>query len=388
MNTIQFRKVGLSVLALVAGVWSLAAQAPRSPSPRPVALNAQVTTVAEGLEYPWAIEILPDGRLLVSERPGRLRLVSSDGRVSPPLADVPKVFAHGQGGLLDIALDPRYQENRLIYLSYAEGNPGGKAGTAVARGRLTDRGLEDVRVIYRQEPKVEGDKHFGSRLAFGSDGMLFVTQGERFEYMQHAQDLSSLLGKIVRIHPDGSIPKDNPFVGQKGARPEIWSYGHRNVQSAAVEPGSGQLWIVEHGAMGGDELNRIEPGKNYGWPVIAYGVHYSGAKIGEGTAKPGMEQPVYYWEPVIAPSGMAFYTGDAFPEWKGSILVGAMKPRGLVRLKLQNGRVVQEQRYLADLNERIRDVKQAPDGSINLLTDSPKGRILRVQPGSRESRHK
>jgi glucose/arabinose dehydrogenase len=235
-------------------------------------------------------------------------------------------------------------------------------------------------MIYRQEPKVIGNAHFGSRLVFKSDSTMFITQGERFEYRNQAQDLMSDLGKIVRINSDGSIPRDNPFVGREDARPEIWSYGHRNVQAAAIEPETGQLWTVEHGARGGDELNHPEPGKNYGWPVITYGRDYSGRKIGEGAAKAGMEQPVYYWDPVIAPSGMTFYTGDAFPGWKGSILVGGMAPGRLVRLTLRNGKVASEERYLGELKERIRDVRQGADGLLYVITDSERGRVLRLSP--------
>jgi glucose/arabinose dehydrogenase len=237
-------------------------------------------------------------------------------------------------------------------------------------------------VIYRQQPKVNGGNHFGSRLVFGRDGTLFVTQGERFNYSDQAQELSSHLGKIIRINTDGSVPKNNPFVGRSGVRPEIWSYGHRNVQSAALDPQTGQLWTVEHGPRGGDELNHPEAGKNYGWPVIGYGVHYSGAKIGEGTAKAGMEQPVYYWDPVIAPSGMAFYTGDAFADWKGNILIGSLTPGGLVRLVMKDGRVAREERYLGELRERIRDLRQGPDGLLYLATDSRDGKILRVAPAA------
>jgi glucose/arabinose dehydrogenase len=295
---------------------------------------------------------------------------------------VARVFARGQGGLLDVALDPRFGENQLVYLSYAEPGENGTAGTAVARGRLGEGTLEDVQVIYRQQPKVQGGNHFGSRLVFARGGTLFVTQGDRSAYREKAQDLSSGLGKVVRINPDGSVPKDNPFVGRAGVGPEIWSYGHRNVQSAVLDPESGRLWTVEHGARGGDELNHPEAGKNYGWPVITYGVDYSGARIGEGTTKPGMEQPVYYWDPVIAPSGMAIYTGDAFPGWKGSILIGSLNPGLLVRLTLTNGRVAREERYLGELGERIRDVQQGPDGLIYLVTDSRNGRVLRVRPGS------
>jgi aldose sugar dehydrogenase len=371
------------VTCMVAGAPLLAqAQAPRSPTPAPVNGAVRVETVARGLEHPWALAFLPDGHLLVTERPGRLRLVDRDGSVSAPLAGVPPVLARGQGGLLDVALDPRFADTRLVYLSYAEPGAGGTAGTAVARGRLGDSGLEDVRVIYQQQPKLKGANHFGSRLVFARDGSLFVTQGERFDYSDQAQDLASGLGKLVRIHPDGSVPRDNPFIGRAGARPEIWSYGHRNVQSAAPHPQTGELWIVEHGARGGDELNRPEAGKNYGWPVISYGVHYSGAKIGEGTAKPGMEQPIYYWDPVIAPSGMAFYTGEAFPGWQGSLFIGSLRPGLLVRLTLEDGRVAREERYLNDVRERIRDVRQGPDGLLYLLTDSRDGRLLRVMPAA------
>jgi glucose/arabinose dehydrogenase len=359
------------------------AQAPKSPTPASRNGVVQVDAVAKGLEHPWGLAFLPDGRILVTERPGRLRIVDREGRVSKPLDGVPRVFARGQGGLLDVALDPRFGENQLVYLSYAEPGENGTAGTAVARGRLGQGTLEDVQVIYRQHPKAEGGNHFGSRLVFARDGTLFVTQGDRFGYREKAQDLSSGLGKIVRINPDGSVPKDNPFVERAGARPEIWSYGHRNIQGAVLDTESGRLWTVEHGARGGDELNHPEAGKNYGWPVITYGVDYSGAKIGEGTAKPGVEQPVYYWDPVIAPSGIAIYTGDIFPEWKGSILVGSLNPGLLVRLTLNNGRVVREERYLGELRERIRDVQQGPDGLIYIVTDSRNGRILRVRPGAR-----
>ncbi len=356
-------------------------QAPRSPTPAPVSGAIRVETVAHGLEHPWALAFLPDGRMLVTERPGRLRRVERDGRLSEPLAGVPQVFAQGQGGLLDIALSPGFAHDQLVYVSFSEPGEGG-AGTAVARGRLGDRGLEGTQVIWRQQPKVRGSNHWGSRLVFHRDGTLFVTVGDRFAYRDRAQDLSVTLGKIVRINADGSAPRDNPFVDRAGARPEIWSYGHRNVQSAALHPRTGQLWTVEHGARGGDELNRPEAGKNYGWPVITYGVDYSGAKIGEGTAKPGMEQPVYYWDPVIAPSGMTFYTGAAFPDWKGSLFIGSLRPGLLVRLTLADGRVAQEERYLADLRERIRDVRQGPDGLLYLLTDSPDGRLLRVMPAA------
>ena len=377
----------LVAVGLVAGLLSgtpvlVQAQAPRSPTPAPVNGAVHVQTIARGLEHPWGLEFLPDGRMLVTERPGRVRIVEQDGRLSEPLAGVPRVQAGGQGGLLDVALDPRFTDNRLVYLAYAEPGEGGTAGTSVARGRLGEGRLDDVQVIYQQQPKVKGPNHFGSRLVFAPDGMLFVTQGDRFSYRDRAQDLADGIGKLVRINPDGSVPRDNPFVGRAGARPEIWSYGHRNVQSAAIHPETGQLWTVEHGARGGDELNQPEAGKNYGWPVITYGVDYSGAKIGEGTAKPGMEQPIYYWDPVIAPSGMTFYTGEAFPGWQGSILIGSLRPGLLVRLTLDDGRVSGEERYLGDLGERIRDVRQGPDGLLYLLTDSRDGHILRVSPAA------
>lgn len=366
----------LGVLVATAPV---AGQAPRSPTPEPTDAPVRVETVARGLEHPWGLAFLPDGRMLVTERPGRLRLVERDGRLSEPLAGVPPVYARGQGGLLDVALSPTFARDRLVYLSFAEPGTGG-AGTAVARGRLGERGLEGTQVIWRQQPKVEGPNHWGSRLVFRRDGTLFVTLGDRFAYRERAQDLSTTIGKIVRINADGSVPRDNPFVGRPGVRPEIWSYGHRNVQAAALHPQTGQLWTAEHGARGGDELNHPEAGKNYGWPVITYGVDYSGARIGEGTAKPGMEQPVYYWDPVIAPSGMTFYTGQAFPDWRGSLFIGSLRPGLLVRLTLADDRVTREERYLAHLRERIRDVRQGPDGLLYLLTDSPEGRILRVAP--------
>ena len=352
--------------------------AQRSPQPKPIEGVVSTETVASELEHPWALAFLPDGRILVTERPGGLRIVSPTGRVSDPLGGVPRVQARGQGGLLDVAVDPNFTENRLIYLSYAEPGEGG-AGTAVLRGRLGEEQLEDVQVIYRQQPKVEGNGHFGSRLVFAKDGTLFVTQGDRQAYREQAQNLESGLGKLVRINSDGSIPKDNPFVGKGGARPEIYSYGHRSMQAAALHPETGQIWTVEHGARGGDELNHPEKGKNYGWPVITYGRDYSGAKIGEGTAKEGMEQPVYYWDPVIAPSGAVWYTGDRYPGWKGSLFVGSMQPGALVRLTVENGKVTKEERYLSDVG-RVRDVQQGPDGLLYLVTDQGEGRLLRVVP--------
>ncbi len=339
----------------------------------------KVVTVASGLEHPWGLQFLPDGRMLVTERPGRLRYVSPSGQLSEPLAGLPAVAARGQGGLLDVRLDPSFATNRLIYLSYSE--PDGRdAGTAVLRARLGERGLDNVRVIFRQLPKVGGGNHFGSRLVFSYDGQyLFITMGERGR-SEDAQDLSRLMGRVVRIRPDGSIPEDNPFVGRANARPETWSYGHRNPQGATLHPDTGELWTVEHGAMGGDEVNTPKPGRNYGWPVITYGVNYDGRKIGEGTAKDGMEQPVHYWDPSIAPSGMTFYTGDRYPGWKGSLFVGSLKFGLLSRLTIQGNRVVSEERLLSDLGARVRDVRQGPDGYLYILTDESNGRILRLEP--------
>lgn len=354
--------------------------AARSSTPAPLDGVVRVETVAEGLKNPWGFEFLPDGRIIVTEKSGSLRIVDRDGKISAPLAGVPAVDPSGQGGLLDVALDPDFARNKLIYLSYSEPGENGAAGTAAARGHLLDSGLDDVKVIYRQEPKVRSGNHFGSRLAFAPDGKLFITQGERFSFRDQAQNLESLLGKVVRINPDGSIPPDNPFVGKNGARPEIWSYGHRNVEAAAIDPRTGKLWTVEHGAAGGDELNHPEAGKNYGWPVITYGLDYNGSRIGVGAVKGGMEQPVFYWDPVIAPSGMLFYTGDKFPEWKNNVFVGGLASQALVRLVVENGVVTKEERYLHNLGERIRDVRQGPDGYIYVITDNANGRILRVIP--------
>jgi len=361
---------------------SASAQAPRSPTPDAIDVPVRVVKVAEGLEHPWSIEFLPDGRMLVSERPGRLRIVGKDGSLSRPLAGVPKVEARGQGGLLDIALSPRFAEDRLVYLSFAEPGPGG-AGTAVARARLAEDALslQNLQVVWRQTPKVESRNHWGSRLVFARDGTLFVTLGDRSSFRDEAQNLGNTIGKLVRINPDGSVPKDNPFVSRAGARPEIWSYGHRNVQGAALDPRSGELWIVMHGARGGDELDQPKAGRNYGWPVISYGREYTFGSIGVGTAREGMEQPAYYWDPVIAPSGAEFYTGDRFPQWKGDLFVGSLTPGGLVRLRLQNGKVVTEERYLRGVG-RVRDVKQGPDGFLYLAIDSAQAPILRVEPGN------
>lgn len=340
-----------------------------------------VKTVTSGLEHPWSLAFLPDGRMLVTERPGRLRVISPEGTKSAPIRGLPKVDSRNQGGLLDVVLDPSYATNQLIYFSYSEPREGGN-GTAVARARFLGDRVENVDVIWRMKPTLDSTMHFGSRLVFARDGTLFITTGERsiLEGRKQAQWLSSDFGKIVRINSDGTIPKDNPFVGKKDALPEIYSYGHRNIQAAALHPETGQLWEVEHGARGGDEINVIEKGKNYGWPTITYGIEYSGEKIGKGiTQAPGMEQPIYYWDPVIAPSGMAFYTADLFPAWKGSLFVGGLAPKYVARLTLEGNRVTGEERLLQG-KARFRDVRVGPDGAIYLLTDEDNGELLKLVP--------
>jgi glucose/arabinose dehydrogenase len=351
---------------------------------RTEAETIRVVTVASGLSHPWGLAFLPDGRMLVTERTGRLRIVGRDGKLVPqPVAGLPKIEEYGQGGLLDVALHPRFGENRLVYLSFAERGDDGY-GTAVARGRLAgtadDARLDAVEVIYRQQPKSRGGRHFGSRLVFDRAGLLYVTQGDRGE-MERAQKLDDLAGKVVRLHDDGRVPGDNPFVGKRGARPEIFTLGNRNVQGAALHPQTGELWSHEHGPQGGDEVNVLRKGVNYGWPVITYGVNYGlGTRIGEGTAKPGMAQPLYYWVPSIAPSGMAFYTGDKFPAWRGDLFVGALRDQMLVRLRLDGEKVLREERMLRGALGRIRDVRQGPDGYLYLLTDSSSGGIFRLEP--------
>ncbi|HEV8389667.1 MAG TPA: PQQ-dependent sugar dehydrogenase [Dongiaceae bacterium] len=340
-----------------------------------------VVTVADGLEHPWGLAFLPDGRMLVTERPGRLRIVAQDGRISEPLAGVPEVYENGQGGLLDVALDPDFAANQLVYLSYAE--PGGEGGgTAVARGKLAGDRLDQLEVIFRQQPKLDSGHHFGSRLVFLKDGTLIVTLGDR-NRREYIPDMKAQIGKLVRINRDGTIPKDNPFVDNAGYSPDIYSLGHRNAQGATLNPDTGELWTAEHGARGGDEINVPKPGRNYGWPVISYGREYSGAQIGEGTSKPGLEQPAYYWDPSIAPSGMTFYTGDKFPAWRGNLFVGALKFQLLVRLEIDGTRIIKEERLLEGMGQRIRDVVQGPDGYLYLLTDEDDGQILRVAPGDK-----
>ena len=392
--TVVARPAGAQASAGAAPLESRAANAPdqrpafAGQTRAPAAASSaalDVTVVARGLERPWAVEPLPGGDLLVTEKPGRLRVVSASGALGAPVAGVPRVDARGQGGLLDVALSPTFARDRTLFWSFSEPREGGNA-TSVARGVLSaDRTrLDSVRVILRALPVYDGDKHFGSRLAFGADGMLYVTLGDRSDtpMRPHAQRLDSHMGKILRVRPDGTAPSDNPFAGRAGALPEIWSLGHRNVQAAAMDA-SGRLWEIEHGTRGGDELNLVEKGKNYGWPLAAYGIEYGGGPIrsalgAAAVTRPGTEQPVYYWDPVIAPSGATFYTGAAFPQWRGNLFVGALGQQRLVRLVLDGRRVVGEEHLLEDRKQRVRDVRQGPDGLLYVVTDQ--GELWRIAP--------
>ena len=381
---------------LLAAVLCVAACSPqKSPAPRAQAVapgsaagqqypstfgTLVVNELATGLEYPWALAFLPDGRMLVTEKPGRLLLLGADGTFVAAIAGLPKIFVEGQSGLLDVALSPDFAREPWVYLSLAEPNlRGNLAGTAVARGRLVEHALRDVEVIYRQEPKLSSGTHVGSRLVFDDAGRLFVTQGENNK-RETAQELDKLQGKLVRLDADGSVPADNPFVGRDGVRPEIWSYGHRNMQGAALHPVTRQLWTTEHGPMGGDEINIPQAGKNYGWPIITWGINYSGLPIpeAEGTAKKGMEQPHHYWPVSPALSGMAFYVADRIPAWKHSLFLGALAQTSLIRLELDGDAIVGEERLLTGRNERIRDVRVGPDGRLYVLTDAANGKLLRV----------
>lgn len=348
-----------------------------APAPA-LASDIEIVEFAQGLEVPWALAFLPDGRMLVTERPGRLRYVSAAGELSEPIGGVPEVFAQGQGGLLDVALSPQFPSDHRIYLSYAEAGADGKAGTALGRGRLEDDRIEQWEVIFRQEPKLSTGEHFGSRIVFDRTGHLFLALGENNQ-RPTAQKLDHLQGKVVRLLPDGSIPPDNPFVGQEGVRPEIWSYGHRNQQGAALHPETGLLWTSEHGPRGGDELNIPAAGKNYGWPLATYGINYSGQPIPEatGTSAPDTEQPLYYFERSPALSGMAFYTAQRFPAWQGSLFLGGLASRDLIRLQLDGETIVAEERLLANRPTRLRDVRQGPDGYLYALSELD-GKILRI----------
>lgn len=367
-------------MALFASLMTLALMATAAPIVESEKARFTYTVMTSGLNHPWSLAFLPDGRMLITERAGSLRLLDADGRLDPePISGLPPIHQHGQGGLLDVTLHPDFAANRLIYFSYAEPGLLGY-GTAVAKGRLEKHRLTDVKVIYRMARKTGTRQHFGSRLVFDGEGHLFITQGERGE-RSRAQDLSDHAGSLIRLNDDGGLPSDNPFVGREDAKPEIYSYGHRNMQGAALNPWSGRLWTHEHGPQGGDEINIPEAGRNYGWPVITYGVNYvTGTRIGEGTHKTGMEQPIYYWVPSIAPSGMAFYSGDRFENWKGDLFVGSLKFQQLVRLELDGDKVTHEERMLQGQLGRIRDVRQGPDGLIYLLTDEDNGKLVRLSP--------
>ena len=386
------RTTVLPVLPLAIAVAMAACAQPsasRQPAAAPAASQAapaasselQVEVIASGLEHPWAVALLPDGRFLVTERPGRLRVIGTDGSVSAPLAGTPQVFAKGQGGLLDVVLDPDFGSNRRIWLSYAEPGDGDTAGTAVATATLDDGALSDLRVIYRQLPKVEGGQHFGSRIAFDGKGHVFISQGDRNQRPM-AQDLDVLQGKLVRLNLDGSIPADNPHANAPGVRKAIWSHGHRNMQGMATDPRTGTVWQSEHGPRGGDELNLPQAGKNYGWPIVTHGINYSGLRIpeAEGSAKPGMEPPHHVWEKSPALSGMAFLVGHPQNAWNDSLLLGALVQRSLIRLSLDGDRIVEEERLLEDLGKRIRDVRVGPNGNVYVLTDEGDGQLLRLVP--------
>ena len=364
---------------VLAGLLALAAApsvAQSQPSPK-------AQTVASGLQHPWAVAFLPDGRFLVTERPGRLRVVNADGQVQPAVQGLPEVAAGGQGGLLDVITDSAFASNRTIYFCFSEPGKGTTNSTARARARLSQdaRRLEDVKVIFSQQPKFSSTAHFGCRIVERPDGTLFLTLGDRFSRRDDAQTLDNHHGKVVRVGKDGAIPKDNPFVGKAGALPEIWSYGHRNSQGATLAP-DGSLWTHEHGAQGGDEINRPEPGKNYGWPQVSFGVNYGGSPIGTGkSSAPGLEPPLHHWTPSIAPSGMAFLTSDRYgASWKGNLFVGSLKFEYLDRIELKDGKVMAEHKLLEDVGQRIRDVRQGPDGLLYVVTDSPSGKLIRLLP--------
>lgn len=336
----------------------------------------KVETLVESLDHPWGMAFLPDGRLLVTERAGSLRILEKDSILSSPIEGTPQVFAKGQGGMLDVALDPNFEENNLVYLSFSEPGDNGTAGTALGRGKLKNDRITDFEVVFRMEPKVEGPNHFGGRIVFIDDNHLYLTLAERFKF-EPAQDLSNHLGTVVRIHLDGSIPQDNPFIDDENAKPAIWSYGHRNIESAAIDPETGTFWVAEMGPMGGDELNRPEAGKNYGWPVVSWGDNYDGTKIPDPDTRPEFADAVITWTPTISPSGMIFYTGDHFKEWQGDMFIGGLTSTGLVRVQVDGENAKEVERI--PLNLRIRDVEQAPDGSIYVLTDEDNGKVMRLR---------
>lgn len=365
------------IIVLIAGSTSVDAQ--RKQKTASTSQSDAVTTeeLADGLNHPWGMVFLPDGRLLLTERAGALRILDRNNKLSDPLEGVPEVFTSKQGGMLDVALDPDFERNGHIYLSFSEPEENGNASTALGRGKLEDNRLADFQVIFRQEPKVDGPNHFGGRIVFSPEGNIFLTTGERFKF-QPAQEKDNHLGKIIHVKTDGSPVEGNPFASESNARPEIWSYGHRNIEAAAFDPATGRFWIAEMGPEGGDELNIIRKGKNYGWPVVSWGKHYNGKSIPDPTTRPEFEDAVLYWTPVISPSGMLFYDGELFPEFKGNMLIGGLTAKGLVRVEV-NGEKAKEVGRI-DLGERIRDVEQAPDGSIYVLTDKRNGSVLKLTP--------
>ena len=380
----QPARISLPLLLLAAMASPVGAQAPeRSNQIESVHTGEAVVSVVEvaaGLDTPWGMTFLPDGRMLVTERPGNLVIVAADGAVSSPLAGTPTVYAQGQGGLMDVALHPDFAQNRMVYLTFAEPGSGGSAGTALGRARLANDRLEGFEVIWRQEPKLVGPNHFGNRIAFAPDGKLFLALGERFQFGP-AQDLSNTLGTVVRLNDDGSIPQDNPFVGRADAEDAIWSYGHRNIEASAIHPETGALWVAEMGPLGGDELNEIRAGANYGWPVVSWGINYDGVDIPDPTQFPQFADAAHVWSPVRSPSGMIVYTGDMFPEWRGDILFGALSAGGLERVDMENGAIAGTQ--FIPLNTRIREVEQGPDGAVYLLTNTMEGAngaVWRLEP--------
>jgi glucose/arabinose dehydrogenase len=383
VNSVELKQTGVSILLLTVATVLIASSLAEDKMIETKEGRLKVETFADELEFPWGLAFLPDGRMLVTEKiPGTLRIVGKDGSKSEPLKGVPEVVADDQGGLLDVALDPNFVENNLVYLSYSERGEGDKAGTAVARGKLGTNGLENVELIFRQTPKTDDGLHYGSRLAFAPDGKLFVTLGERFKFAP-AQNLASTLGKVVRINPDGSVPPDNPFVGREDTLEEIYSYGHRNPQGAAIHPETGRLWESEFGPLGGDELNIIEPGKNYGWPIVSWGKQYDGKEIPNPSTRPEFADAIKQWTPVISPSGMTFYTGDAIPAWKGNLLMSGLSSLGIVRLTLDGDKIVDEERI--KVGNRIRHVVQGPNGAVYALTDQKNGKILRLTLSSPRS---
>lgn len=385
-------RAGVALAGALAAVVLAAAPAPAwaqskasAPAESPVYRSQhhdfRVITVVEGLEHPWGMAFLPGGDILVTERPGRLRIVRGGVLDPKPVAGVPEVAAVGQGGLLDVALHPDFERNRLVYLSYSKPDPRG-ATTAVVRGRFEGDRLVDVEEIFEADARSDRSVHFGSRLVFDGKGHLFISIGER-GVMQEAQNLANHQGTIVRLHDDGRVPADNPFVGREDARPEIYAYGIRSPQGLALHPTTGELWEAEHGPRGGDEINLILPGRNYGWPVITYGINYNGQPISDITEKEGMEQPLHYWVPSIATSGLAFYTGDRFPHWKGDVFVGGLAGMHLARVRFQGTTPVEQEKLLTELGHRIRDVRSGPDGYLYLLVDAPNAPMLRLEPAGR-----